>query len=411
MRSLAARRRPRRPREETGTEARTAARETRRGGHHDLPRLLRASRTRACADALRRLAATLERAIAAQPEASAADIDGGNGDAALALEQSRAAAKFARSRRTSSPRSARRRRGRTLDELWVGDECPSAGGTPPLGMSGRSATGWTRAVVARDGDDDGILARARRRSSRAKTSSSSTRTRRKRFSRAGDGSTRPLALRARRVVLGAGRVRGVDSTRRGDPRRGSRVPVEKDSRTRSSRASREHMPRRPRRTARAAGSRTARQALSAVERGARGTRLGGGRRLGDTSGAWASVRACLTGCFASFASNETLTSEALATFAAASASRVAGGPAPPHPKFWKPAPCRDERRTTRTARRRRSKAALRAAAAAAAPAHRKGDWHKARVAVGSCHGRPRGSSSVGSERRRPGRWDRIASRR
>ena len=118
--------------------------------------------TRACPDALRRLAATLERAIAAQPEASAADIDGGNGDAALALEPARAAACALAADVFAAQCTSPGAEGRWTSS-WVGDDVlPSADASArhvgekrdrvDVGSGGR-----------RDGDEDGILARARRR--------------------------------------------------------------------------------------------------------------------------------------------------------------------------------------------------------------------------------------------------------
>ena len=186
--------------------------------------------------------------------------------------------------------------------------------TPPLGMSGRSATGWTRAVVVGTATRTGSSRARDEEDSRAKTSSSSRRERRKRFSRAGDGSTRRARLGRGRVVLGAGRVRGVDSdtARRSAAARACVAPPAR-SRTRSSRPS----PRAPPPTAPSPRARRADRAmreLSAVDCRGRARHPTRWRaEAGDTSGAWASVRACLTQWLPSFASNETLTSEALAT--------------------------------------------------------------------------------------------------
>ena len=115
---------------------------------------------------------------------------------------------------------------------------------------------------------------------------------------------------------------------------------------------------------------------------------GGGRHVGRVG-----ERARVSHAVASVvASNETLTSEALATFAArrrrpswrrAARRRLT-------PNSGNSAPCRRARRTTRTRSSRRPRRALRAAAAAAAAGGaRKENWHKARVGwVLLRHGRP-----------------------
>ena len=138
---------------------------------------------------------------------------------------------------------------------------------------------------------------------------------------------------------------------------------------------------------------------------------------GDTSGAWASVRACLTQWLPSFASNETLTSEALATFAAASAPELApGGPAPPHPKFWKLRAVSTSATDDANALVPPSTAALRAAAAAAAAggARKENGTRRASGGPAPATAAPaRGAHTVlpaPRRRRRPGRWDRTDAR-
>ena len=98
---------------------------------------------------------------------------------ATAMRRSRwspRARRRARSRRTSLPRSARRRARKDAGRVRGSGTMSFPRRTPPLGMSGRSATGWTRAVVVGTATMTGSSRARDEEDSRAKTLSSSTRT-------------------------------------------------------------------------------------------------------------------------------------------------------------------------------------------------------------------------------------------
>jgi len=341
--------------------------------------LLALGGTRACPDALRRLAATLERAIAAQPETSAADIDGGNGDAALALEPARAAACALAADVFAAQCTSPGAEGRWTSS-WVGDDVlPSADASAR--HVGEKRDRADALGGRRDGDEDGILARARRRRLEGEDVV---------VVDANDGkdSAEPVMVRLGALASGAGASSWGPVACAALIRHAAAIPP------RLARAWLDRLAHALVETvaagaaadravaARAAWIARCLRELSAVERRGRARHPTRWRaEAGDTSGAWASVRACLTQWLPSFASNETLTSEALATFAAASAPELApGGPAPPHPKFWKLRAVSTSATDDANALVPPSTAALRAAAAAAAAGGaRKENWHKARV--------------------------------
>ena len=342
--------------------------------------LLALGGTRACPAALSRLAATLERAIAAQPEASAADIDGGNGNADLALEPARAAACALAADVFAAQCSSPGAEGRWTSS-WVGDAVvPSADASAAVGEKrGRAdarGSAW-------DGDGDGILARARRRRIEGDEDV---------VVDADDGndSAEPVMVRLGALASRAGASSWGPVVCAALIRHAAAIPprlirawldglssalVE----TVAAGAAADRAV-----AARAVWLARCLRELSAVERRGRARRPTRWQaEAGDTADAWMKVRACLTQWLPTFAPNETLTAEALATFAAASAPELApGGPAPPHPKFWKLRAMSTSATDDADALVPPSTAALRAAAAATATGgarKEKANWHKARL--------------------------------
>jgi ataxia telangiectasia mutated family protein len=346
--------------------------------------LLALGGTRACPEALRALAATLERAIATQPEACAADIDGGNGNAELALEPARAAACALAADVFAAQCTSPGARGRWTSAFYASargpPESPEADGSAAVGEK-RGREDASVGLRDGDGDGDGILARARRRRLEGEDVV---------VVDANDGneSAEPVMVRLGALASGVGAsswgpvlcaalIRHAAAI----PPRLTRawldrlVPALVEIVAAGAAADRAV-------AARAAWIARCLRELSAVERRGRARHPSRWQaEVGDTSGAWAKVRACLVQWLPSFASNETLTSEALVTFAAASAPELApGGSAPPHPKFWKLRAMSTSATDDANALVPPSTAALRAAAAAAATGGaRKENWHKARL--------------------------------
>ena len=339
---------------------------------------------RASNGALNRLANTLEKAIATQPEASAANIDGGTVASSLDLSYARAAACALAADVFHAQCTAPGAEGRWTSGFYATTSsntsflASAVTGAPVGDKRGRLSGNGT------SGDDDGILSRARRRRLEGDDDVVID-----------DGDARRTAAQSVPALIRLGELAsGAGATSWGPVvcavliRHGAMIPP------RLARAWLDRLA--PALSeivgAGAAADRTVAaravwvarclRELSAVERRGRAqhaTRWHA--EAGDTIAVWTNVRSCLTQWLPSFSSNETLTSEALATFAAAAAPELAPGSlAPPPPKFWKLRAILTSATDDKNMLVSPSIAALRAAAVAlTSGCARKENWHKARV--------------------------------
>ena len=291
--------------------------------------------------ALHRLAASLEKAIGTQPEASAADIDGGTVSSSLELSHGRAAVCALAADVFHAQCTAPGAEGRWTSSVYASTS------TNAVATQTRDASTAVGDKRGRPGGndasgDDGVMARARRRRleggddvvvnhNNGHPSAAST------------PPSVPALIRLGALASGVGATSWGPVLCAALIRHGATIPprlirawLERLAPALSeivgAGAGADRLV-----AARAVWVARCLRELSAVER--RGRARSSTRwhaEAGDTSLVWTNIRNCLTQWLPSFASNETLTSEALATFAAAAAPELApGGLAPLPAKFWK----------------------------------------------------------------------------